>query len=43
MGVRRTLLAVSAMQAAFYVLAWLSPDGTIGQNFVKLVQTGDIF
>ena len=30
MGVQRALLAVSATQAAFYVLAWLSPDGTAG-------------
>ena len=29
-GVQSTLLAVSVTQPAFYVLAWLSPDGTAG-------------
>ena len=42
-GVRRTLLAGYATQAALYILAWVGPDGTVDENAVKLAQTGDIF
>ena len=41
-GAQRTVLAVSATQATFCVLAWLSPGGNAGEKFIKLAPTGDI-